>query len=101
MTADETQLVKTLLAAVALSVNASPEKLKEFIRIASLDSGQDKSTAVVSDVNTLAKAINLLHAYRDEATTHTAGFERRPFLRRVTPAIKVLEDCLRYYSNKE
>lgn len=39
MTADETQLVKTLLAAVALSVNASPEKLKEFIRIASFDSG--------------------------------------------------------------
>lgn len=27
--------------------------------------------------------------------------ERHPFLRKITPAIGVLEDCMEYFSNKE
>lgn len=54
-----------------------------------------------SDADILRSAIGLLRVYRDESLEKMAAFEKHPFLRKVTPAIGVLEDCMEYFSNKE
>ena len=103
MNDDKTQLFKSMLVLSALVANVSPEKLKEY---ASALSPKNMSTNVrsddrFSDADIIRSALGLLRVYRDETIAHMAAFEKQPFLRKVTPAIGVLEDCLEYYSNKE
>ena len=105
---NETLLFKTMLALAANAFKISPEKLEDYINVISFEPYKDKNddedsedVAVVSDIATLERALALLRAYRDESLTHMAVFERHPFLRKVTPTIGVLEDCLEYYANKE
>ena len=49
----------------------------------------------------LRSAVGLLRVYRDETIAKMVPAERHPFLRKITPAIGVLEDCMEYFSNKE
>ena len=102
MNTNENQLLNSLLVLAALA-NVSPEKLKEYANALSL---KNRSTNVrsddrFSDADIIRSALGLLRVYRDETIAHMAVFEKQPFLRKVTPAIGVLEDCLEYYSNKE
>lgn len=108
MTADETLILKTMLALAANVTKISPEKLVDYINVISFITDKDKAdddvsgnAAVVSDIDILMRALALLRAYRDESLEHLAVFEKHPFLRKVTPAIGVMEDCLEYFSNKE
>lgn len=91
MNTNETQLVKSMLALAALSANISPEELKEYVNVLSPSENPSKvrSDDRFSDADILRSAIGLLRVYRDES------------LRKVTPAIGVLEDCMEYFSNKE
>lgn len=105
---NETLLFKTMLALAANAFKISPEKLEDYINVISFEPYKDKSdddvsddVAVVSDIDILMRALALLRAYRDESLEHLAVFEKHPFLRKVTPAIGVMEDCLEYFSNKE
>lgn len=54
-----------------------------------------------SDADILRSAMGLLRVYRDETIAKMVPAEKHPFLRKVTPAIGVLEDCMEYFSNKE
>lgn len=65
------------------------------------DSSKDRSDDRFSDADILRSAIGLLRVYRDESLEKMAAFEKHPFLRKVTPAIGVLEDCMEYFSKKE
>lgn len=102
MNTNENQLLNSLLV-LAVLANVSPEKLKEYANALSLKnmSTNVRSDDRFSDADIIRSALGLLRVYRDETIAHMAAFEKQPFLRKVTPAIGVLEDCLEYYSNKE
>lgn len=101
MNTNETQLINSMLALAALSANISPEELKEYVNALSVDSSKVRSDDRFSDADIVRSALGLLRVYRDETIAHMAAFERSPFLRKVTPAIGVLENCLEYYANKD
>lgn len=101
MNTNETQLLNSMLALAALSANISPEELKEYVNVLSSDSSKVRSDDRFSDADILRSAIGLLRVYRDESLEKMAAFEKHPFLRKITPAIGVLEDCMEYFSNKE
>lgn len=103
MNTNETQLINSMLALAALSANISPEELKEYVNVLSPKENPSKvrSDDRFSDADILRSAIGLLRVYRDESLEKMAAFEKHPFLRKVTPAIGVLEDCMEYFSNKE
>ena len=101
MNTNETQLINSMLALAALSANISPEELKEYVNVLSPDSRQVRSDDRFSDADILRSAIGLLRVYRDETIAKMVPAERHPFLRKVTPTIGVLEDCMEYFSNKE
>ena len=101
MNTNETQLLNSMLALAALSANISPEELKEYVNVLSPDSNKVRSDDRFSDADILRSAIGLLRVYRDETIASMAAAEKHPFLRKVTPAIGVLEDCMEYFSNKE
>ena len=101
MNTNETQLINSMLTLAALSANISPEELKEYVNVLSSDSSKVRSDDRFSDADILRSAIGLLCVYRDESLEKMAAFEKHPFLRKVTPAIGVLEDCMEYFSNKE
>lgn len=103
MNTNETQLLNSMLALAALSANISPEELKEYVNVLSPKENPNKvrSDDRFSDADILRSAIGLLRVYRDESLEKMAAFEKHPFLRKVTPAIGVLEDCMEYFSNKE
>lgn len=103
MNTSETQLINSMLALAALSANISPEELKEYVNVLSPKENPSKvrSDDRFSDADILRSAIGLLRVYRDESLEKMAAFEKHPFLRKVTPAIGVLEDCMEYFSNKE
>ena len=102
MNTNETQLINSMLALAALSANISPEELKEYVNVLSPKENPSKvrSDDRFSDADIIRSALGLLRVYRDESLEHLAMFEKSPFLRKVTPAISVLETCLDYYSNK-
>lgn len=103
MNTNETQLLNSMLALAALSANISPEELKEYVNVLSPKENPSKvrSDDRFSDADILRSAMGLLRVYRDESLEKMAAFEKHPFLRKVTPAIGVLEDCMEYFSNKE
>lgn len=103
MNTNETQLLNSMLALAALSANISPEELKEYVNVLSPKENPSKvrSDDRFSDADILRSAIGLLRVYHDESLEKMAAFEKHPFLRKVTPAIGVLEDCMEYFSNKE
>lgn len=101
MNTNETQLINSMLTLAALSANISPEELKEYVNVLSSDSSKVRSDDRFSDADILRSAIGLLRVYRDESLEKMAAFEKHPFLRKVTPAIGVLEDCMEYFSNKD
>lgn len=103
MNTNETQLINSMLALAALSANISPEELKEYVNVLSSKENPSKvrSDDRFSDADIVRSALGLLRVYRDETIAHMAAFERSPFLRKVTPAIGVLEDCLEYYASKD
>lgn len=103
MNTNEIQLLNSMLALAALSANISPEELKEYVNVLSPKENPSKvrSDDRFSDADILRSAIGLLRVYRDESLEKMAAFEKHPFLRKVTPAIGVLEDCMEYFSNKE
>lgn len=101
MNTNETQLLNSMLALAALSANISPEELKEYVNVLSSDSSKVRSDDRFSDADILRSAMGLLRVYRDESLEKMAAFEKHPFLRKVTPAIGVLEDCMEYFSNKD
>lgn len=101
MNTNETQLLNSMLALAALSANISPEELKEYVNVLSVDSNKVRSDDRFSDADILRSALGLLRVYRDETIAKMAVFEKNPFLRKVTPAIDVLEDCMEYFANKE
>ena len=103
MNTNETQLLNSMLALAALSANISPEELKEYVNVLSPSENSSKvrSDDRFSDADILRSAAGLLRVYRDETIAKMAVFEKNPFLRKVTPAIGVLEDCMEYFSNKD
>lgn len=101
MNTNETQLLNSMLALAALSANISPEELKEYVNVLSSDSNKVRSDDRFSDADILRSAMGLLRVYRDESLEKMAAFEKHPFLRKITPAIGVLEDCMEYFSNKD
>lgn len=103
MNTNETQLLNSMLALAALSANISPEELKEYVNVLSPKENPSKvrSDDRFSDADILRSAMGLLRAYRDESLEKMAAFEKHPFLRKITPAIGVLEDCMEYFSNKD
>ena len=101
MNTNETQLINSMLALAALSANISPEELKEYVNVLSSDSSKVRSDDRFSDADILRSAMGLLRVYRDETIAKMVPAEKHPFLRKVTPAIGVLEDCMEYFSNKE
>lgn len=101
MNTNETQLINSMLALAALSANISPEELKEYVNVLSSDSSKVRSDDRFSDADILRSAMGLLRVYRDETIAKMVPAERHPFLRKITPAIGVLEDCMEYFSNKE
>lgn len=103
MNTNEIHLLNSMLALAALSANISPEELKEYVNVLSPKENPSKvrSADRFSDADILRSAIGLLRVYRDESLEKMAAFEKHPFLRKVTPAIGVLEDCMEYFSNKE
>jgi hypothetical protein len=101
MNNNETQLLNSMLALAALSANISPEELKEYVNVLSSDSSKVRSDDRFSDADILRSAMGLLRVYRDESLEKMAAFEKHPFLRKITPAIGVLEDCMEYFSNKD
>lgn len=101
MNTNETQLINSMLALAALSANISPEELKEYVNVLSSDSSKVRSDDRFSDADILRSAMGLLRVYRDETIAKMVPAERHPFLRKITPAIGVLEDCMEYFSNKD
>ena len=103
MNTNETQLLNSMLTLAALSANISPEELKEYVNVLSPKENPSKvrSDDRFSDADILRSAIGLLRVYRDESLEKMAAFEKHPFLRKITPAIGVLEDCMEYFSNKD
>lgn len=101
MNTNETKLLNSMLALAALSANISPEELKEYVNVLSSDSSKVRSDDRFSDADILRSAMGLLRVYRDETIAKMVPAERHPFLRKITPAIGVLEDCMEYFSNKE
>lgn len=101
MNTNETQLLNSMLTLAALSANISPEELKEYVNVLSSDSSKVRSDDRFSDADILRSAMGLLRVYRDETIAKMVPAERHPFLRNITPAIGVLEDCMEYFSNKE
>lgn len=101
MNTNETQLLNSMLTLAALSANISPEELKEYVNVLSSDSSKVRSDDRFSDADILRSAMGLLRVYRDESLEKMAAFEKHPFLRKITPAIGVLEDCMEYFSNKD
>lgn len=103
MNTNETQLINSMLTLAALSANISPEELKEYVNVLSPKENPSKvrSDDRFSDADILRSAMGLLRVYRDESLEKMAAFEKHPFLRKVTPAIGVLEDCMEYFSNKD
>lgn len=103
MNNNETQLINSMLALAALSANISPEELKEYVNVLSPSENPSKvrSDDRFNDADILRSAVGLLRVYRDETIASMAAAEKHPFLRKVTPAIGVLEDCMEYYANKE
>lgn len=103
MNNNETQLLNSMLALAALSANISPEELKEYVNVLSPKENPSKvrSDDRFSDADILRSAVGLLRVYRDESLEKMAAFEKHPFLRKITPAIGVLEDCMEYFSNKD
>lgn len=101
MNTNETQLINSMLALAALSANISPEELKEYVNVLSSDSSKVRSDDRFNDADILRSAVGLLRVYRDETIAKMVPAERHPFLRKITPAIGVLEDCMEYFSNKD
>lgn len=101
MNTNETQLINSMLVLAALSANISPEELKEYVNVLSVDSSKVRSDDRFNDADILRSAVGLLRVYRDETIAKMVPAERHPFLRKITPAIGVLEDCMEYFSNKE
>lgn len=103
MNNNETQLLNSMLTLAALSANISPEELKEYVNVLSPKENPSKvrSDDRFSDADILRSAVGLLRVYRDESLEKMAAFEKHPFLRKITPAIGVLEDCMEYFSNKD
>ena len=101
MNTNETQLINSMLTLAALSANISPEELKEYVNVLSSDSSKVRSDDRFSDADILRSAAGLLRVYRDETIAKMVPAERHPFLRKITPAIGVLEDCMEYFSNKD
>ena len=103
MNNNETQLLNSVLAIAALSANISPEELKEYVNVLS---PSENSSKVRSDdrfnvADILRSAVGLLRVYRDETIAKMVPAERHPFLRKITPAIGMLEECMEYFANKE
>ena len=94
MNNNETQLLNSVLAIAALSANISPEELKEYVNALSVDSSKVRSDDRFNDADILRSAVGLLRVYRDETIAKMVPAERHPFLRKITPAIGVLEDCM-------
>lgn len=103
MNTNETQLINSMLALAALSANISPEELKEYVNVLSPKENPSKvrSDDRFSDADILRSAAGLLRVYRDETIAKMVPAERHPFLRKITPAIGVLEECMEYFANKE
>lgn len=101
MNNNEIQLLNSMLTLAALSANISPKELKEYVNVLSSDSSKVRSDDRFSDADILRSAVGLLRVYRDESLEKMAAFEKHPFLRKITPAIGVLEDCMEYFSNKD
>lgn len=103
MSTNETQLVKSMLALAALSANISPEELKDYVNVLSPSENPSKvrSDDRFNEADILRSAVGLLRVYRDETIAKMVPAERHPFLRKITPTIGVLEDCIEYYTNKE
>ena len=101
MNTNETQLLNSILALAALSANISPEELKEYVNVLSSDSSKVRSDDRFSDADILRSAMGLLRVYRDETIAKMVPAERHPFLRKITPAIGMLEECMEYFANKE
>lgn len=66
MNNNETQLLNSVLAIAALSANISPEELKEYVNVLSVDSSKVRSDDRFSDADILRSAVGLLRVYRDE-----------------------------------
>lgn len=101
MNTNETQLINSMLALAALSANISPEELKEYVNVLSSDSSKVRSDDRFNDADILRSAVGLLRVYRDETIAKMVPAERHPFLRKITPAIGMLEECMKYFANKE
>ena len=101
MNNNETQLLNSVLAIAALSANISPEELKEYVNALSVDSSKVRSDDRFSDADILRSAVGLLRVYRDETIAKMVPAVRHPFLRNITPAIGMLEECMEYFANKE
>lgn len=100
MNNNETQLLNSVLAIAALSANISPEELKEYVNALSVDSSKVRSDDRFNDADILRSAVGLLRVYRDETIAKMVPAERHPFLRKITPAIGMLEECMEYFANK-
>lgn len=74
---------------------------KAFVRGVFGHTDEHKNVAAMSDIDVLMRAHELFCAYRDETLEDMPLIKGRPFLRKITPAIIMLEDCLEYYSNKD
>lgn len=103
MNNNETQLLNSVLAIAALSANISPEELKEYVNALSPSENSSKvrSDDRFNDADILRSAVGLLRVYRDETIAKMVPAERHPFLRKITPAIGMLEECMEYFANKE
>lgn len=66
MNNNETQLLNSVLAIAALSANISPEELKEYVNVLSVDSSKVRSDDRFSDADILRSTVGLLRVYRDE-----------------------------------
>lgn len=97
MNNNETQLLNSVLAIAALSANISPEELKEYVNALSVDSSKVRSDDRFNDADILRSAVGLLRVYRDETIAKMVPAERHPFLRKITPAIGMLEECMKRY----
>lgn len=97
MNTNETQLINSMLALAALSANISPEELKEYVNVLSVDSSKVRSDDRFSDADILRSAMGLLRAYRDKHVQELFPEQHQPFTRRFIPVIEMLEECLEYF----
>lgn len=96
MNINETKLLDAMLVVAA---NVSPEKLREYANIMSMDKSTNvRSDDRFSDADILRTAMGLLRAYRDKRIQEIPANRAQPFRRRFMPVLEMLEECLKYYS---